>query len=478
MKSCGGKFVKIKEPDDYGKKGSKRKRDDSVKDGARFDGAALSNDKKKNESSGNDIAKWFSKRATDGNDSSCSNSIIRTINDRRNGESSNEKPRTFFSGTGQVLGSLISNGSEDKDRWYKPSNVAKGINSTKTDVRTINDNRTGEANNDRPRSLSSGTGNSLGSGSSDKSVSKGQWFKRKSPAKDTIAIKTVIRTIKDNPSDEPSREKPRSFFTGSGKSLATGRSNGSLSRDQWINRLMEKQKNTQKVSDSNTKKRKTFTPSNVKPEEENDRKSRNIFTANRANDCKNESEFWHDRPNRSSKKPFSNSTENYVDMRMRRLNDKYKSGTSTVSSANMDDSLNKFKSYSRTNESSNRADESLQFEDSITERTNISTETEAPLLERIAWRGTDAISRSNNPASYESFRIMSRTTEAARSSKQTEQVHDTLAQTGGNGSLIVISESRTPIELAEELVDCPVCPEKVPISSINLHLDRCLSRCN
>ena len=472
MKSCGGKFVKIKEPDDYGKKGSKRKRDDSVKDGARNDGA---NNKKKQESGGNDIAKWFSKRATDGNDSSCSSSIIRTINDSRNRESSIEKPRSFFSGTGQVLGSRSSNGSEDKDRWYKPGNVAKGINSSKTDVRTIDDNSTGEASNDGPRSLSSGTGKSLGSGSSDKSVNKDQWFKPKTLAKDSSATKTVIRTIKDDPSDEPNREKPRSFFSGSGKSLGSGTSSGSLSRDQWINKLMEKQTNTQKVSNNNTKKSKSFTTSNV---EENDRNSRNVFTANRANDCKNELDFAHDEPYRSSKKPFLNSTENYVDVRMRRFNDKFKSGTSTVSSANMNDSLDKFKSYSRTYESPTRAYESLQFEDSITERTNISTETEAPVLEKLAWRQTDAISRSKNPESYQSFRIMSRTTEDARSSKRTDQAHDILKETAGNDSLIVIGESRTPIEVPEELVDCPVCPEKVPISSINLHLDRCLSRCN
>lgn len=478
LRSCGGKFIKIKEPDDYGKKGSKRKRDNSAKDGATNGGAVSSSDKTKRES--NDIVKWFSKRVNDGNDSSSSKTIIRTINDSTSGEHSNEKPRPFFSGTGQALGSSSSNGSTSKDQWVKPGKIVKGSNSTTTVGRTINDCPTGEASNDTPRSVFSGTGQSLGSGSNGKTVSKDLLFKPRKTLKDISTTKTVIRTIKDDPLDKSSHEKPRSFFSGSGKNLGSGKKNGLINRDQWINRLIEKQRNTQKISDPIRKNSKTIIPSYMKSEQEKDGSGEKRFTANSANDGKNEADLGHHRANRSSKKLFLNSTEYHVDVRMRKFNDKNMSGTSTLSSADnapMDASSGGLNSHSWTKESSTKADESAQFKDYMAERTKISIETEDPLIEGIAWRQTVAISGSNNPASYESFKIMSQTTEASPSSKQTDQASDALEQSAGNDSLIVINESRTSIEEAEELVDCPVCPEKIPISSINLHLDRCLSRC-
>lgn len=45
-----------------------------------------------------------------------------------------------------------------------------------------------------------------------------------------------------------------------------------------------------------------------------------------------------------------------------------------------------------------------------------------------------------------------------------------------NGKIAIIIDDPLSTHNKAELVDCPVCPEKIPINSINRHLDHCLSR--
>ena len=106
--SCGGKFHKIKEPEDYGKKSSKRKRDDD--EGAEIDAKV----DKKSLSKSQDILKWFKSSQNSGK------TIIKTINSYSSNEKQKEKRQSVFSGNGRSL--LVpgeASASISKDEWVK-----------------------------------------------------------------------------------------------------------------------------------------------------------------------------------------------------------------------------------------------------------------------------------------------------------------------------------------------------------------------
>lgn len=53
---------------------------------------------------------------------------------------------------------------------------------------------------------------------------------------------------------------------------------------------------------------------------------------------------------------------------------------------------------------------------------------------------------------------------------------DKVDRNGKNNALAIVIDDSPATQRVVELVDCPVCPKKIPISSINRHLDQCLSR--
>ena len=106
--SCGGKFHKIKEPEEYGKKSNKRKRDDDK--GTETDAKADN----KSFSKSQDISKWFKSAQNSGK------TIIKTINSYSSDETQKEERRNVFSGNGRSL--LVpgeASASISKEEWIK-----------------------------------------------------------------------------------------------------------------------------------------------------------------------------------------------------------------------------------------------------------------------------------------------------------------------------------------------------------------------
>ena len=107
LRTCGGAFHKIKEPKDYGKKSSKRKRDEEKgkECSSSIDGASIS----KNQV----ISKWFKPLQNSGR------AMIKTISNIQSTETQTKNSRDVFTGTGNSLVSDELSVVVSKDEWIE-----------------------------------------------------------------------------------------------------------------------------------------------------------------------------------------------------------------------------------------------------------------------------------------------------------------------------------------------------------------------
>ncbi|XP_065060080.1 DNA-dependent metalloprotease SPRTN-like [Rhopilema esculentum] len=111
-RTCGGQFKKIKEPEDYGKKGNKRKISEKNTNNSKVDPERNSSDTAVNKSPS--LSKWF--KPIKELDASNPDNIRERKNDNLD---SLKKPLSMFSGNGRRLDSGQSVRSVSKEQWIE-----------------------------------------------------------------------------------------------------------------------------------------------------------------------------------------------------------------------------------------------------------------------------------------------------------------------------------------------------------------------
>ena len=225
--------------------------------------------------------------------------------------------------------------------------------------------------------------------------------------------KTVIKTINDCSSDDKKSDTPCSIFSGNGQSLFSSDNKAAIiSKDEWIKRLIQKQEHTSK--------------------------------------------------GKLSMKAL-NKNELIPDKRQKQLK-----VTSTVTSrANgigpMKSDLNKSHTKSVTFGNTNRT---------IGKTENSGFPTRLKSIEPAFEILSSTLSSASSPSALSS----SISSPLPSSSINDLEMTANSQNSGNRVSTAIVIDDSSPTEQTIEFVDCPVCPKKIPINSINLHLDQCLSR--